>query len=346
MLSRRNFVIQSCTTALGTIVASSFDHKSVLAIENKVTDLKTLFIYFNRFNNKLIIHTEFEGNFYRYQLDQKADYIINNLEKIYFDLEAMSSSKFAIINRIQWLGEQILSPLEQFIQRCQAINFIIPQYLVKYPFDLLHYRRKPLFLQKPITYSFSKVNSSLTFSEDWSALIISDPTADPENGAAMVQEIFADSVYYKIQELTLEKLSLIQPKDLVLISAHGSVYLNYSEQKDHIILGQSQLLPADLSRLSPKLIYLDSCQLGVSHEFIQSLKRSKTQYYIAPILSNEAGNSSTQTIQLFFESIKAGLSPTLALFKARTQLYQQFKQTDAYLKLMWRAFPFRVYHLN
>jgi hypothetical protein len=217
---------------------------------------------------------------------------------------------------------------------------------VRCPFDILQYRKLPLFLQKPVTYSFSQVNSNLNFSEDWSALMISDRTADPENGAAFVQDILANSVYYDIQDLTLEKLNLIPPKDLVLISAHGSIDSHLSHQQDHIDFNQDSILPTHLARLSPKLIYLDSCQLGVSYEFIQSLKRAKTKYYIAPILSNEAGNSSTRTIQLFFKFLKDGFSPALALFHTRTQLYQHFQKTDGYNLLIWRAFPFRVYHLN
>jgi hypothetical protein len=346
MLSRRNFFIRGFISTLGTILASSIRRQSVQAVENPVTNLKTLVIEFNQINNQLIIHAELESKHYTYQLHQNANDIIDQLKQLYIDLESTGASKFAIISRIQRLGEQILSPLDSLIQRCQAINFIISQDLIRCPFDILHHRKLPLFLQKSVIYSFSKVNSNLNFSENWSALIVSDRTADPENAAALIQDILADSVYYNIQDLTLEKLNLIPSKDLVLISAHGSINLHGSNQQDHINLGQESILPTHLSRLSPKLIYLDSCQLGVSHEFIQRLKSGKTQYYIAPILSNEAGNSSTRTIQLFFESIKTGLSPALALFNARTQLYQHFKERDGYSILMWRAFPFRVYHLN
>lgn len=346
MLSRRIFLIQSLTSALSAVGASSLHRQSAQAVEKKATHLKTLFVKFNVFNDKLIVHVQLENKRYVYLLSKKADFMINQLEKLYLDLESTNSSKFTIIDRIQWLGQQILLPLDSLIEQCQAINFIIPQNCLRCPFDILQHGKLPLFLQKPVIYSFSKVNSSLKFSEDWSALVISDQTADPENGAAFVQDILANSVYYDIQDLTLEKLSLIPPKDLVLISAHGSIYSNLSHQQDHIDLNQDSILPTHLSRLSPKLIYLDSCQLGVSYEFIQSLKNAKTQYYIAPILSNEAGNSSTRTIQLFFKFLKAGFSPTLALFHTRTQLYQHFQKMDGYTLLMWRAFPFRVYHLN
>jgi hypothetical protein len=346
MSSRRSFLIQSLTSAIGAMGASYFHRQSAQAVEKKATHLKTLFVKFNVFNNKFIVHAQLENKRYVYQLSQKADDIINQLEKLYLDLESTHSSKFAIIDKIQLLGQQILLPLDPLIEQCQAINFIIPQNCIRCPFDILHHRKLPLFLQKPVIYSFSQVNSSFDFSGDWSALIISDRTADPENAAAFVQDILVNSVYYNIQDLTLEKLSLITPKDLLFISAHGSIYSNLSHEQDHIDFNQESILPTHLSRLSPKLIYLDSCQLGVSYKFIQSLKSANTQYYIAPILSNEAGNSSTRTIQLFFKFLKDGFCPALALFYTRTQLYRHFQKTDGYTLLMWRAFPFRAYHLN
>lgn len=345
-LSRRSFFTRACASAVSIVLVSSLKKWSTQAADDQSVDMKTLSIYFNQVGKHFTVRTELGEKSHFYRLSENAEHIIYNLSELYLDLNLIYSPKSETIDRIKWLGSQILSPLALWIDRCEEIQFIIPEDFVRFPFDILQYRELPLFLQKPITYGFSQVCSTLKFSEDWSALIISDRTADPENGAALVKDILADSIYYDIRDLTLDKLNSIPPKDLILISAHGLVSSNRFNGEDHIALGEESILPAHLSRLTPKLIYLDSCELGVSNEFIQSLRKAKTNYYIAPILSNEAGNSSTKTIKLFFESLKEGLSPSLALFHTRTQLYKHFQVSDDYKRLMWRAFPFRVYQLN
>jgi len=342
-VSRRYFFTQACASAMSIVWASSWKKSSVQAANRPGVNPNTLLISFNLVKPYLTVQAELKGQKHLYQLSEKTDKIIFNLVRLYLNLESSLSSREEILGRSQWLGNQFLSPLTLWIEECDEIQFIISENSIRFPLDFLQYRGLPLFLQKPVTYSFSPINSILEFSEDWSAFILSDPTADPERGAAFLTTILANSIYYDLQDLTLSTLNFIEPKDVILISAHGIIHSN---RGDHIALKQESILPDHLARLAPRLIYLDSCQLGVSYEFIQRLKSVKTNYYVAPILSNEAGNSSTKTIKLFFESLQKGLSPSLALFHTRTQLYEDFQVTDTYRKLMWRAFPFRVYQLN
>jgi len=70
-----------------------------------------------------------------------------------------------------------------------------------------------------------------------------------------------------------------------------------------------------------------------------------TSYFLAPILSNEAGNSSTRTIRLFFKNLAETGSPAESLYLTRRQLYQEF-QKDPPAKRLWRAYPFRLYRLS
>jgi hypothetical protein len=60
-------------------------------------------------------------------------------------------------------------------------------------------------------------------------------------------------------------------------------------------MGEESLRSEHLSHLSPSLVYFDSCNLGVSAQFIQSFRDRGTQFYVAPIMGNEAGESSTKT---------------------------------------------------
>ncbi len=75
------------------------------------------------------------------------------------------------------------------------------------------------------------------------------------------------------------------------------------------------------------------------------LQASGTTYAVAPILSNEAGDSSTGTIEIFFSELAKGIDPVKALFSARSALYERYALDDIQTAL-WRSFPFRVYRLN
>jgi len=115
---------------------------------------------------------------------------------------------------------------------------------------------------------------------------------------------------------------------------------------DYMKLGNERLQPEHLLRFSPEMVYLDSCDLGASAGFIEGLREVGTRYYVAPLLSNEAGISSTRTIKYFFERLKAGDTPARAMFFTRKKLRDVFGEKEGYAKLLFRAFPFRVYVLN
>jgi hypothetical protein len=70
-----------------------------------------------------------------------------------------------------------------------------------------------------------------------------------------------------------------------------------------------------------------------------------TKYFVAPILSNEAGNSSMMTIQVFFKHLLHSKRPEVALFHTRKVLWDAYRD-DHFVYRAWRGFPFRVYRLN
>ena len=143
--------------------------------------------------------------------------------------------------------------------------------------------------------------------------------------------------------MNLAKLSSEQSADLLLISTHG--YVGHT-QIDYIQMGKERLQAEHLTHLSPKLVWMDACSMGASASFIQSFRERGTKFYLGPLVSNEAGNSSTKTIAYFFERLKAGDTPSRALFFTRRKLYEVFGEKAGFAKLLFRAFPFRVYLLN
>lgn len=239
------------------------------------------------------------------------------------------------------VGQELYSPIQAWIEQASAIEFVLAEECLFYPLDALYYQGHPLFLDKPITYSLhGHSDTPLRVSDQWKGVLIADETSDPEQAVLSVKTLFPDSLYFDNLEVHPEDLQDITEADFVLISGHGG-------PDDGIDLKHIPIRPETLVHMAPKLVYLDSCQLGINRGFLHSLHRSGTLYYLAPILSNESGESSTKTIERFFGALYEGKSPTHALFAACKTLYEHYTaQGDDFWEVMVRAFPFRVYRLN
>ena len=242
------------------------------------------------------------------------------------------------------LGECIYGPINDFMEAASEIQFVIERDLVEYPFDILLYGDTQLFLSKPILYSFERHPiSQLDVSADFVGLIASDVTADPERGCLLAKVMYPKSEYFDVWGLTPQDIEKMDDPDFILISTHGFVP---GEDEDSMTLGVEELVPKNFSGKSPKLVYFDSCGLGISLEFMDVFQQAGTHYYLGPTWGNEAGDSSTKTIEFFFAALLKGSSPSYALFEARKALYETFRSKDDFKTLMWRAFIFRVYQLN
>lgn len=240
-------------------------------------------------------------------------------------------------------GHTFFDPIQTLLSRCTEVEFVLEDdLLITYPFDLLIFNGKHLFLQKPIAYSFNNVGPQRFDLKDVTAsLLISDETADPQRAVMKVREYIPNSTYKDINDVKAEDFAALGPVDLFLMSAHGHTF---AEQDDYIELDDEQQLKAEhLAGLKPKLVYFDSCYMSSSVDFIKLFRSQKTAFYIAPVVPNEAGNSSTKTMCLFFEALDLYKCPTYALHLTRRQLYEHFSRKEINFMLLFRSFPFRVY---
>ena len=240
-------------------------------------------------------------------------------------------------------GHALYSPIQEWVESARAIEFILKEDCLGYPLEALYYQGRPLFLHKPSTYRLGggHPDTHLHVSEGWKGVLIADKTSDPEEAVLGVKSLFPNSIYFDSLEVHPEDLQGIPAADFVLISGHGG-------PDDGIDLKHIPIRPQTLVHMAPKLVYLDSCQLGLNLGFLHSLEKSGALYYLAPTLSNESGESSTRTIERFFGALLAGEPPANALFKARKSLYEHYtdEEGDDFRVAMFRAFPFRVYRLN
>jgi hypothetical protein len=262
---------------------------------------------------------------------------------LYKGLEARELSGAAGQRMIEDLGRQVLGPFRSLIQSSDQIVFVVNDELLETPIDLLYHKNQPLFLQLPVSYRLSSFSGNGShFSMPASALVVSDPTADPEGAGKTIANLFDGSKYIDVADIDAGYLRQQRRFDLLLMSVHGQID---DSAEDRIILGSGSAVASDFETIKPKLVYFDSCQLGVSRSYLEGFTEMGSVYFVAPILSIEAGYSSTKTMQMFFEHLGQGQTPELAMFHTRKELWDTYGDEE-FAYRVWRAYPFRVYRLN
>ena len=260
---------------------------------------------------------------------------------LFSDSEVKAIRRSDIQTLLVEAGQDLYAPILTSIKSASAIEFVLAEDCLSYPLDALYYRGRPLFLYKPITYRLhTHSDSLLQVSDQWKGLLISHESSDPERALLSVKRLFPRSVYFDDLEVHPKDLESVVAADFVLVSGHG-------DADDGIDLAHTAIRPDTFVQLAPQLVYFDSCELGLHRGFLHSLHRAGTLFYVAPILSNESGESSTKTIERFFGALREGEPPGDALFAARKTLFDHYTdQGDDFRLAMVRAFPFRAYRLN
>jgi hypothetical protein len=280
--------------------------------------------------------------------NRSAKAISREFRTIYETLEK-NSRLAAADSLIEKLSQELLRPLAGKIGEASCVAFQIRPGQMHFALDLLSVNGAPLFTQKPVGYSFK---SGVDFSQQVvnrgsKGLIVRDPDTDPQDGAKMAHGFFPESKLLFMKQTNLRVFSGGK-FDFILISGHGGVTMPWDasddSDDDSIGFNDDELTADVLGKARYKLVYLDSCQLGMSHDFLEASRDAGAKYFLAPIISNEAGNSSTKTIKYFFGALRDGQTPIDALFTARKKLYNEFKGKPRE-KLLYYAFPFRIYGL-
>ncbi len=332
------FVICCCCSGLAHCEESLYLSKAAPP-DNTVT----LYLYIKPIDSGLAVETEL--------ISQKTSFKVHAFPaaklKTFLDMNSKASghnySKVAPI--LTEYGHTFFDPIQTLIQQCTEIEFVLGHdTLIPYPFDLLIFQDKPLFLRKPIAYSFKKVTPRrFNLKDISSALLISDKTADPQRAVIKVQKYIPNNRYKDIAEIKPADFRTVGPVDLLLMSAHGHIF---ADEDDYIEFGDDRLKASHLANLKPRLVYLDSCFMGSSLDFIKLFQSNKAAFYIAPLVPNEAGNSSTKTMSLFFEALDIYGCPAYALYLTRCQLYKHFSKKGVNFMLFFRSFPFRIYRFE
>ncbi|MCX7205764.1 MAG: hypothetical protein NT086_07210 [Proteobacteria bacterium] len=284
------------------------------------------------------------------QSERSAKLISREFRQIYDILEKTKKQDARFEARLKRLSQELFDPLLPAMRQASCIVFHIQPRFMHFALDLLPVDGAPLFVEKALAFSFGvpKDLDLPDFGSDSRGLIIRDPETDPDNGAKEVKAYYPSSKVYAAKQAG-PSLFTQADEDFLLISAHGFVVPGMGEKDfdpdDSLLFGKKHMQADGLAGGKFKLVYFDSCQMGLSAPFIDAASRSGARFYLAPIISNESGHSSTLTMRYFFTELNYGQSPMDALFSARKRIYDDFQGRVSRSDQMFYAFPFRLYLL-
>ena len=283
----------------------------------------------------------------------KKVHVIDNADKIFKSCNIIDTivsrrgkGNSNIISKLEkeidFLSAELLKPIQDFVLNYETINVKISESSIKIPFEFLRFSNEFLYRTKPIIYSYNELQSDDFPVVDLdNGFIITDLTADPENACNSIKEKHKNSYFNYIENVNTDSIKKAKDFDFLLMSVHGIIDINSCQ--GFININSEKLYPSTFSQKNLKLVYFDSCHLGKAKNFVDRFHSLEAQYYLGPIISNEAGNSSTKTILTFFNFLEDN-NPAVSLMKTK-QALRKYSNNNILVEL-WFAAPFRIYKLN
>lgn len=274
--------------------------------------------------------------------EEKAK-VIRQCNLIYDTIEAKNAKQTkAMRSAVAELTGKFVAPVRAMVAGTEHINFIIPKSLVRCAWDLMELDGQPLYLTHKITYTTAKYRAQNLPHTLQPGLFIADPTTDPEDGLKDASRGLPGSQWLAVKNASLKRIAANRKYRTLAVSAHGD--LDNSNSGSMGI--NDEELDSDLfEKVSADLAYFDSCQMGVNWDFVETFHGEKTGHFmLAPITSNDAGDSSTRTVVWFFAELRQSKDVADALRKTRQKLHRQYtREGYDYVTIVNKAFPFRLY---
>ena len=245
------------------------------------------------------------------------------------------------------LSEQLLKPFTQQLKACELVRFVVYADLIRCAFDLLLLEGNYLFLQRPICYQVDEGEGEDDPAiEMGSALLIADLTADPEEACRQVAKLIPNATYAEMKDADFDMIKAAASEvDVFVISAHGEIE---EENAGYLYLNDEALKAKMVGKLEAWVVYFDACQQGVNMAYLDALQEeSDIQFYLAPIISNDAGDSSTRTMVWFFTAVQRHKNPIRGLAETRQRLFTYYhdQQKLDLVTVLNKAFAFRLYEM-
>lgn len=307
--------------------------------------MKTVSFTISVSGKDLELSLEAEGLEKEEVLEGGKEEVISKFKEIYDILEKIEKSQEKKLkDSIEFLSKKIIEPFANDLKKYDHICFVIDYDLVKASLDLLELDGKSLFLTHAIHYVMEEgTPEGKPEVEMGSALVVCDLTCDPEKAGEKVQELFEEAEYFLMQDTSVpEILKKSEDLNVLIVSAHGDIE---EETSGSVGINSEYISSDEIDKVQTDLIYFDSCQQGINTDFLEVFQEEcNTTYYTAPIISNDAGDSSTKTMTWFFEDLKKTKNPVISLWETRKKLYKTYKDKGLPLvTILNKSFPFRLY---
>lgn len=279
-------------------------------------------------------------------LTGKKAAVLKQFDSIYTIIENKNTKQVKQLNAaVAELSQLLVEPAAGLIQKTDTINFIIDKALVRCAFDLLEIKGKPLYLTHRITYSAFGYRAKNPGLKVQSGYFVADASTDPEDGFKKASALFKGSLWESVENSSLGEIGREGNYNVLAISGHGGLDASNSGS---IGINDEELDSDTMENIDVALAYLDSCQQGANWDFVETFHTEKNaSFMLAPITSNDAGDSSTLTVVWFFENLKKSQDVADALFKTRTRLYSHYKKAGLDpVTIVNKAFCFRLYEFR
>lgn len=284
-------------------------------------------------------------------LEGEAPQILERFRAIYNALETQDRRPAnALPEHVAALSAALIEPFAGQLRNATSLRIVVPEELVQCAFDLLELDGKPLFLTLPVSYVLDDDVDEYEEREQLrTGLILADLTADPEKACEAVHRKLPQTEYFEMDEDSYEHLENLEACDLLLISGHGSLEDDgtgelalYDEDEESCVTDE------EIAELETTLVYFDSCQMGVNWSFIETFyEEGSSRYYVAPVISNDAGDSSTRTMDWFFYGVLQHGNVAKALFDARSKLFAHYSRAGlSPITVLNKSFAFRLYEFD
>lgn len=268
--------------------------------------------------------------------------------RLYNIIDAIEYSKRkSYLKTVDTLSEELVFPFVQQIAQCQSVIIAIDSSLLNFPVEFLKVNNSTVAIIKPLLFTIS----GYTVAEDTGSIklhkgfIVRDSTSDPENACLTTLHKYPASYFKSAFKITEKDLSIKPGIDFILISAHGDA--SGSNFRGGIALNKiDNVAPAFFAMNDPKLTYIDACDQGINWNYIEALAATPAiNFYTGPIISNDSGESSTKTINWFFDHLKQTGDPVIAMWKTRMKLYNHYNKKIDAMDVINKSFIFRLYKL-
>ncbi len=305
--------------------------------------MDVLKIYFYTEESDFVVEAQAEDFEESFTLEGKKEDILEKFHSIFTIIEEVKESKDSELQKtVKELSKLLIQPIEEKVHESKKIRMMIDYELVRCAFDLLEAKGTPIYLRSEVSYMMDdgEVEDEPELELE-SILSISDVTADPDRACKDASEMFSENEYFDVKEAKISSVKEAEV-DVLLISAHGDLDEKNSGEID---INGKALTSDELEEIDTTLVYFDSCQQGSNIDFIEAFHEEGTaSYYMAPITSNDAGDSSTYTMKWFFEELKKTGNPVRSLFHTKKKLVELYKKKGlGNIKIINKSFIFRIY---